>query len=53
MGGMETVGDFIFREFKITVDGDSSQELKRHLLLGRIALYNLDNTLKSRDITLP
>ena len=50
---METVTDFIFLGSKITVDGDCSHEIKRHLLLGRKALTNLDSTLKSRDITLP
>ena len=49
----ETVTDFIFLGSKITVDGDCSHEIKRHLLLGRIAMTNLDSTLKSRDITLP
>ena len=50
---METVTDFIFLGFKITADGGCSHEIKRHLLLGRKAMTNLDNTLKSRDITLP
>ena len=50
---METVRDFIFLGSKITVDGDSSQEIKIHLLLGRKAMTNLDSILKSRDITLP
>ena len=50
---METVTDFIFLGFKITADGDCSHEIKRHLLLGRKAMTNLDNILKSRDITLP
>ena len=49
---METVTDFIFLGCKITVDGDCSQEGKRHLLLGRKAITNLDRVLKSRDITL-
>ena len=49
----ETVRDFIFSGSKITVDGDSSHEIKRHLLLGRKAMTNLDSILKSRDITLP
>ena len=49
---METVTDFIFLGFKITVDGDYSHEIKRHLLLGRKAMKNLDSILKSRDITL-
>ena len=50
---METVTDFIFLGFKITADGDCSHEIKRHLLLGRKAMTNLDNVLKSRDISLP
>ena len=50
---METVRDFILGGFKITADGDCSHEMKRHLLLGRKALTNLDSILKSRDITLP
>ena len=50
---METVTDFIFLGFKITADGGCSHEIKRHLLLGRKPMTNLDNTLKSRDITLP
>ena len=49
---METVRDFIFWGSRITVDGDYSHEIKRHLLLGRKAMTNLDNILKSRDITL-
>ena len=49
---METVTDFIFLGFKITVDGDYSHEIKRHLLLGRKAIKNLDSILKSRGITL-
>ena len=49
----ETVTDFIFWGLKITVDGDRSHEIKRHLLLGRKAVTNLDSILKSRDITLP
>ena len=49
---METVIDFIFLGSKITADGDCSHEIKRHLLLGRKAVTNLDSTLKSRDITL-
>ena len=49
----ETVADFIFLGSKITADGDCSHEIKRHLLLGRKALTNLDSILKSRDITLP
>ena len=50
---METVKDFIFRGSKITTDGDCSREIKRHLLLGRKAMTNLDSILISRDITLP
>ena len=50
---MEIVTDFIFLGSKITADGDCSHEIKRHLLLGRKALTNLDSILKSRDITLP
>ena len=50
---METVRDFIFWGSKITADGDCSHEIKRHLLLGRKAVTNLDSILKSRDITLP
>ena len=49
---METVTDFIFLGSKITEDGDSSHEIKRHLLLGRKTMTNLDSILKSRDITL-
>ena len=49
---METVTDFIFLGSKITADGDCSHELKRHLLLERKAMTNLDSILKSRDITL-
>ena len=49
---METVSDFIFLGSKITVDGDCSHEIKRHLLLWRKVLTNLDSLLKSRDITL-
>ena len=48
-----TVTDFIFLGSKITADGDSSHEIKRHLLLGRKVMTNLDSILKSRDITLP
>ena len=48
----ETVADFIFGGSKITADGDCSHEFKRHLLLGRKAMTNLDSMLKSRDITL-
>ena len=50
---METVTDFIFLSSKITTDGDCSHEIKRHLLLGRKAMLNLDSILKSRDSTLP
>ena len=49
---METVTDFIFLDSKITVDGDCSHEIKRHLLLGRKVMTNLDSIFKSRDITL-
>ena len=50
---MERVGDFRFGGSKITADGDCSHEIKRHLLLGRKAMTNVDHILKSRDITLP
>ena len=50
---METVTDFIFLGSKITADGDFSLEIKRHLLLRKIAMTNLDSILKIRDITLP
>ena len=50
---METVTDFIFLGSKITVDGDGSHEIKRHLLLERRVMTHLDSILKSRDITLP
>ena len=50
---VETVSDFIFPDSKITADGDCSHESKRHLLLGRKVISNLDGILKSRDITLP
>ena len=50
---VETVSDFIFLGSKITADGDCSHETKRHLLLGRKVMTNLDSILKSRDITLP
>ena len=50
---METLTDFILGGSKITADGDCSHEIKRHLLLGRKAMTNLDSILKSRDITLP
>ena len=49
----ETVADFIFLGSKITADGDCSHEIRRHLLLGRKVMTNLDSILKSRDITLP
>ena len=48
---METATDFIFLSSKITADGDCSHEIKRHLLLGRKAMTNVDSVLKSRDIT--
>ena len=48
---MESVTDFIFGGSKITADGDFSHEIKRHLLLGRTAMTNLDSILKSRDVT--
>ena len=50
---METVRDFIFLGSKITADGDCSHDIKRHLLLGRKSMANLENILKSKDITLP
>ena len=50
---VETVADLIFLGSKITADGDCSHEIKRHLLLGRKVMTNLDRILKSRDITLP
>ena len=52
-GTMETVTEFIFLGSKITADGDCSHEIKRCFLLGRKAMTNLDNILKSRDITFP
>ena len=52
-GNMKTMLDFIFLGSKITADGDCSHEIKRHLLLGRKVMSNLDSILKSRDITLP
>ena len=52
-GTVETVSDFIFWGSKINADGDCSHEIKRHLLLGRKFMTNLDSILKSRDITLP
>ena len=53
MGKLETVSDFIFLGSKITADGDCSHEIKRHLLLGRKVMTNLNSIFKSRDITLP
>ena len=53
MGKEWTVSDFIFLGSKITADGDCSHEIKRHLLLGRKAITNLDSILKCRDIALP
>ena len=50
---METMKEFLLGGSKITVDGDCSHEIKRHLLLGRKVMTNLDSILKSRDITLP
>ena len=50
---VETVGDFILGGSKITADGDCSHEIKRHLILGRKVMTNLDSVLKSRDVTLP
>ena len=50
---METVTDLIFLGSQIMVDGDCSHEIKRHLLFGRKAMANLDNVLRSKDITLP
>ena len=50
---VETGSDFIFWGFKITEDGDCSHEIKRHLLLGRKVMTNLDSIFKTRDITLP
>ena len=52
-GKVEAVTDFIFLGSKITVDGDCSHEIKRHLLIGRKTMTKLDSVLKSRDITLP
>ena len=52
-GTMKTVTDFIFLGSKITVDGDCSHEIKRHLLLARKAMTSLDSILKSKDITQP
>ena len=50
---VETVADFILGGSKITADGDCSREIKRHLLLGRKVMTNLDSIFKSRDVTLP
>ena len=50
---VETVADFIFLGSKITADGDGSNEIKRHLILGRKVMTNLDSIFKNRDITLP
>ena len=50
---METVSDFIFLGSKITADGDCSHEIKRHLVLGKKVMTNLDSIFKSRDIALP
>ena len=50
---VETVSDFIFMGSQITADGDCSHEIKRHLLLGRKVITNLDSIFKNRDITLP
>ena len=50
---METVRDFIFLGSKITADGDCNHEIKRHFLLGRKVMTNLDSIFKSRDVTLP
>ena len=50
---LETAADFIFGGSKITADGDCSHEIKRHLLLGRKVITNLDSILKSRDVALP
>ena len=50
---VETVSDFILGGSKITADGDCSHEIKRHLVLGRKVMTNLDSTFKSRDVTLP
>ena len=52
-GKVETVTDFIFLGSRITADGDCSHKTKRHLLLGRKPMTNLDRVLKTRDITLP
>ena len=50
---MEAVTSFLFLGFKVTADGDCSHEIRRHLLLGRKAMTNLDSALKTKDITLP
>ena len=50
---VETLSDFIFGDSKLTADGDCSHEIKRHLLIGRKVMTNLDSIFKSRDITLP
>ena len=50
---VETLAEFIFGGSKITADGDGSHEIRRHLLLGKKVMTNLDSILKSRDITLP
>ena len=52
-GNVETVSDFILLDSKVTAHGDCSHEIKRHLLLGRKAMTNLESVLKSRDVTLP
>ena len=52
-GKMEIVTDFVFLGFQITADSDCTHEIKRHLLLERKAMTNLDSVLKSRDVTLP
>ena len=52
-GKVKTVTNFIFLGFRITVDGDCSHEIKRHLFLGRKTMTNLDSILKNRDITMP
>ena len=53
MGTLETGTEFLYLGSKITADGECSHEIERYLLLGRIAMTNLDSVLKSRDITLP
>ena len=53
MGNSEKVADFIFLGSKITADGDCSHDIRRHLLLGRKVMTDLDSIVKSRDITLP